>query len=138
MINLESVVKIKDNRLGEICQDKLRFSPPANENSDLANLFQENNYANEIMIWQFCYSLFTLVCPKTYQKNRGFTLRTSMRDGKILSRTIVCNEEPFRPSQNLTTLLGSCLWENFADAKIKKFDELKNSEWFKSIQPVEF
>ena len=149
LLNLEPVVKLYNGKINEICKASPQYFPPSEGrslNEFAVNFLKINNNnnikANHILTWQYCLSIYSLVCDKAFKNEEGFNSRTIFskwrNNNAPLNRYVKCSSDKFKMTKSLEDLLSSCLLKKIEDSKFQKFEDLKNSEWLKEMTQIDF
>jgi len=143
LMNLNNVVTLSsDSKLNSICATSKEFFPLADDKADMEvktltknYLSLNNNSPENLLIWTYCASLMSLVCPE-FEKNREayfvnrkiYVKMSSLKKGISMIKAIGCKESSTNFSAKLMSFLETCL---IKDSKLKKFEEIVKQDWFK-------
>lgn len=139
--NLSSVVSLSKNgkKLDTICVLTPEYFPPVKGVSDsnfkkLISSFLKNEgtkAVNRMLSWQFCVSIFSLVCPEFEDKRKEFADRSVFdkwkNENTSLNKYFKCSKTKI--SSSLTNLFDKCLIKK-STKKNFKFENILQHEWF--------
>lgn len=142
LTNLDSVVSLSNNKLDKICVITNEYFPPveASSESDAKNKLisgfikaEGSNAANRILSWQFCVSIFSIMCQEFDQKLNTFKDRSLFSKWKNenapLTKYFKCGKSKI--STSLMSMLDSCLYKKSKNNKnTLTFEKLIEHEWF--------
>jgi hypothetical protein len=139
LINMNNVVTLKKDKLNQICSISNEFFPPVDYNfnepksSMINSYFKMNNHKSDsLLIWTFCATLMSLVCPsfdkkrESHFKNRIIHSLLKSKQNSILKGYLNCDENIQFPGK-LKSFLDKCLRY---ESEIKKFEDLLKDNWF--------
>lgn len=137
--NLSSVVSVgKSNKLERICVMTPEYFPPVTGSSEsdfkqLARSFlkSEKKASNRILSWQFCMSIFSLICQEFEDKRKQFADRSVFdkwkNENTSINKYFKCSKANI--SKSLASLFDSCLIKKTNNNSIK-FEKILQHEWF--------
>lgn len=142
LINLDALVWSKNFKLERVCKITNEYFPPVLGSSNqqttrkLIATFLRNEASHAIdrlLTWQFCMSIFSLVCETYELKVRSFKERSVFdywrNDNVSFARHFKCGNSKI--SNSLYSLFDSCLYRNSKNSKSKRtFVQLIEHEWF--------
>lgn len=101
-------------------------------------LFSKGNQIDRLLTWQFCLSIYSLVCAETFEKKfTNFSDRTVFNSWKnddiSLASHLNCSKNKIW--DGLDGFFDGCLYRKTRNSKEKKsFHRLIDHEWFESTQ----
>ena len=143
LMNLGNVATLNNGLINQVCMASNEYFPPiedSDKNSDkkkmIASYLKQNeNKPDNLLIWTYCSSLMSLVCPEfetkknSHFKNRKIYSGKGLKSKNSLLNLIQCQgANIFKYSTKLHAFLNACLVK---DSKIKKFEDIISQDWFK-------
>ncbi len=140
LINMDNVVTLKKKKMNQICSITDEFFPPVefydnkHKTSMINSYLKTNkNQPDHLLIWTYCATLMSLVCPDfekkrdSHFKNRIVHENLALSNQLSMIKLFINCDKNIKFSGKLKVLLDKCLISN---TKIKKFENLLNEDWF--------
>lgn len=158
LVRLDSIVVVSSNKdhdnqlLENICDMSIEYFPPVYGAIQLTTRqqvlpknrliesflkFESTNAIDRLLSWQFCLSLYSLVCVDTFERRfSSFSDRSVFTSWKNddLSLAAHLNCSGNTPLvESLQSLFDSCLYRRSRTSRVKKrFHQLIDHEWFEA------